>query len=108
MKYPRMVWRWWAKALGQKAGKNDKEADQVAIVRTVIFITYLATNCFIVAGVIRHWNENQPIYIEIHENSNYSEVLHSKGWNNLGMDRNTRIEGVYSTAKVSNNIGEFE
>jgi len=103
-----MVWRWWAKALGQKAGKNDKEADQVAIVRTLIFITYLLTNCFIVAGVIRHWNDKQTINIEIYETPKYSEVLHSEGWNNLGMGRNTRIEGVYSTAEISNRNGEFE
>jgi hypothetical protein len=49
-------WRWWAKALGEKASKCDKESDRIAIIRTLIFITYLITNAFIVAGVIRHWN----------------------------------------------------
>lgn len=48
------AWRWWAKAIGEKASKNDKESDIVAIIRTVIFATYLITNSFIVAGVIRH------------------------------------------------------
>jgi len=51
------IWRWWAKAIGEKASKCDKESDTVAIIRTFIFITYLVTNCFIVAGVIRHWND---------------------------------------------------
>jgi len=51
------AWRWWAKAIGEKASKDDKESDVVAIVRTVIFLTYLITNCFIVSGVIRHWND---------------------------------------------------
>ena len=51
------VWRWWAKALGEKASKDDKESDSIAGIRTVIFLTYLITNCFIVAGVIRHWND---------------------------------------------------
>ena len=51
------AWRWWAKAIGEKASKDDKESDVVAIVRTVIFFTYLITNCFIVSGVIRHWND---------------------------------------------------
>jgi hypothetical protein len=60
------LWRWWAKSLGQKATKNDREADHVAIIRTIIFGTYLFTNLFIVAGVIRHWNDNQPIEIYIH------------------------------------------
>jgi hypothetical protein len=51
------MWRWWAKALGEKASKCDLESDRIAIIRTVIFVTYLITNCFIVAGVIRHWND---------------------------------------------------
>lgn len=58
-------WRWWAKALGEKASKCDKESDTVAIIRTVIFTTYLITNCFIVAGVIRHWNNSQSVEIFI-------------------------------------------
>lgn len=49
------IWRIWAKALGEKAGANDKEADVVAIVRTVIVLCYIVTNMFIVSGVIRHW-----------------------------------------------------
>ena len=55
------MWRLWAKALGQKATKNDREADHIAHIRTVIFSTYLLTNCFIVAGVIRHWNDHYEV-----------------------------------------------
>ena len=51
------TWRAWAKALGEKAGKTDKEADRIAIIRTIIILSYIITNCFIVAGVIRHWNQ---------------------------------------------------
>ena len=51
------TWRWWAKAIGEKASKDDKESDVVAIIRTIIFFTYLTTNVFIVSGVIRHWND---------------------------------------------------
>jgi hypothetical protein len=51
------AWRWWAKALGEKASKCDKESDNIALIRSIIFLTYLITNCFIVAGVIRHWND---------------------------------------------------
>lgn len=47
------AWRWWAKALGEKAYKCDKESDRVAVIRTIIFATYLITNCFIVYGVVR-------------------------------------------------------
>lgn len=52
----RQLWRLWAKALGSKASPRDYEADAVAIFRTIIFLTYFATNCVIVAGVIHHWN----------------------------------------------------
>lgn len=49
------MWRLWAKALGEKASSDSKEADTVAFIRTVILISYFITNLFIVAGVIRHW-----------------------------------------------------
>jgi hypothetical protein len=62
---PKGPWRWWAKALGEKASKCDKESDRVAIIRTVIFATYLITNCFIIAGVIRQWNKQTTIEIFI-------------------------------------------
>ena len=52
----RKIWRIWAKSLGTKAGATRQEADQVAVVRTLIIISYLITNGFIIAGVIRHWN----------------------------------------------------
>ena len=51
------MWRIIAKALGEKSGSNDKEADLVACVRLFIVLTYLITNMFIVAGVIRHWSD---------------------------------------------------
>lgn len=49
------MWRLWAKALGEKSGSTDKEADAVAIIRTIVVLVALATNLVIVAGVIRHW-----------------------------------------------------
>ena len=51
----KQLWRLWAKALGEKSGATDREADSVALVRTVIVLTYIVTNLFIIAGVIRHW-----------------------------------------------------
>jgi hypothetical protein len=53
--YLRKVWRIWAKALGEKAGATDQEADTVALVRSCIVLVYIITNLFIIAGVIRHW-----------------------------------------------------
>ena len=49
------MWRLWAKALGEKSGSTDKEADAIAIIRTTVVLVALVTNLVIVAGVIRHW-----------------------------------------------------
>jgi hypothetical protein len=49
------MWKIWAKALGEKNGETNKEADTVAIVRTIIVMIYIVTNFFIVAGIIHHW-----------------------------------------------------
>jgi hypothetical protein len=49
------LWRLWAKALGEKTGATDQEADKIALVRTVIVLCYIITNLFIIVGVIRHW-----------------------------------------------------
>ena len=51
------IWRLWAKALGEKATNDDRESDKIAIRRTFILVTYVVTNCFIISGVIRHWND---------------------------------------------------
>lgn len=49
------IWRLWAKALGEKSGNTDGEADRIALIRTIIVLVYVITNFFIVSGVIRHW-----------------------------------------------------
>jgi hypothetical protein len=51
----RNIWRLWAKALGEKSGTTDREADRIAVIRTVIVLCYVITNLFIIAGVVRHW-----------------------------------------------------
>ena len=51
----RRLWRLWAKALGDKASKCPKEADTVAIFRTLIVLIYIVTNFAIIAGIIHHW-----------------------------------------------------
>jgi hypothetical protein len=51
------LWKLWAKALGEKSGDTDSEADQIAIIRTIIVSCYIITNLFILSGVIRHWND---------------------------------------------------
>lgn len=59
------MWRYFAKALGEKASKCDRESDIIAGIRTFIFATYLITNAFIVAGVVRHWNDNPSIEVYV-------------------------------------------
>lgn len=49
------LWRIWAKSLGEKSGSSNKEADQVAIFRTIIMTQLVVTNMFIIAGIIHHW-----------------------------------------------------
>ena len=51
-------WRILALALGEKAHPDPRIADRVALVRLAILGSYLLTNAFIVAGVIRHWNHS--------------------------------------------------
>ena len=52
------IWRIWAKALGEKGSKCDRESDIIAMVRSFIFLTYLITNVAIVSNAVRHWNNN--------------------------------------------------
>ena len=49
------LWRLWSKALGEKFGATDQESDLIALVRTCIVLSYIITNMFIIAGIIRHW-----------------------------------------------------
>lgn len=100
MKSLRIMWRWWAKALGQKASDCDRESDKVAVIRTFIFATYLITNCFIVAGVIRHWNEREiNVEVQIYENPNNPKESHTEGWDSLGMGRDTRVTRIHPPAE---------
>jgi hypothetical protein len=55
------LWRLWAKALGEKASRCSAESDRVAIIRTFILLSYVLTNTFIIAGVVRHWNSDLPL-----------------------------------------------
>jgi|TARA_X000001382_G_scaffold69576_1_gene48440 Na+-driven multidrug efflux pump len=48
------MWRLWAKALGQKEGRDVKEADKIAIIRTLIMAQLVITNLFIVSGNVKN------------------------------------------------------
>ena len=54
MKEILLVWKY---SLGSFSdSKTEKYDNWIALVRTVIFVSYMVTNSFIVAGVVRHWN----------------------------------------------------
>jgi hypothetical protein len=90
------LWHLWSLALGEKAHKNDRVADKVAFVRTIIFTTYLITNGFIVANAIRHWNDREiKVEVIIYEDSNRNQNTYSEEWNYLGVARNSTTEKVY-------------
>jgi hypothetical protein len=40
-------------ALGEKSGKNNKEADKIALVRLFMFLSIFVTNAFIVFNAVR-------------------------------------------------------
>ena len=58
------MWKIWCKALGSKEGKSNREADAVAVIRTLILMGYMITNCFIMAGVVRHWNSETNVFVD--------------------------------------------
>lgn len=49
------AWRIWCKAIGDKSGATDTEADYIALVRSVIVGLNFVTCLFIIAGVIHNW-----------------------------------------------------
>ena len=65
MKKPKNWWYVWSKALGEKASSCNKTSDKVAVVRSIIFTTYLITNVAIVANAIRHWNDKTTVHVYI-------------------------------------------
>ena len=51
------LWQVWKYSLGSYSDeKTDPYDNYIAVVRTIIFVSYMVTNIFIVSGVIRHWN----------------------------------------------------
>ena len=67
------LWRVWKYALGSFSDEKTKEYDNpVLIVRSLIFVSYLITNCFITAGVIRHWNP--PNQIQSYDQENQRRI----------------------------------
>ena len=56
------VLRIWKYALGSfEDTKTARYDNAVCITRSIILLTYLITNCFITAGVIRHWDSSKTV-----------------------------------------------
>ena len=71
-----MIWKIWKYALGSFADEKTKDYDNyVVIVRSIIFVSYLVTNCFIISGVIRHWNNVPTKRLPIQHQSIQEEHL---------------------------------
>ena len=49
------LWKHWARALGEKVGEDDRKADIVAWIRTLIILQAIITNAFIVWNILRKW-----------------------------------------------------
>jgi hypothetical protein len=54
MTWFKRAWRLWAKALGEKIGE-DKEADKIAMWRTMIIAQAIITNILISINIIITW-----------------------------------------------------
>lgn len=80
------IWRLWAKALGEKPSKCDRESDTIAWIRTFIFISYLVTNVAIVANAVRHWNDG------VNSNSSLGHTTHTEG--------SSRVQGTTSSKEI--------
>jgi len=64
-KKKKSVWRIWALALGRKEGRSDKEADKIAIIRTLIMFQLIVTNFFIIAGNVKNlFFDTTPVTVE--------------------------------------------
>ena len=70
------LWRIWKYALGSFSDEKTKEYDNpVLIVRSLIFVSYFITNCFIISGVIRHWNNVPTERLPIQHQSIQEEYI---------------------------------
>ena len=54
-KTKRKMFRLIAKALGEKTGNTDEEANKIAWIRILLMAQAVVTNVFIIAGVLHRW-----------------------------------------------------
>ena len=52
------MWRVWKYALGSFNDDTTQKYDnKIAVIRSLIMFQLIVTNCFIISGNIRHWND---------------------------------------------------
>ena len=57
----------WKYSLGSFSDEKTAPYDNyVAGIRTIIFVSYMVTNIFIISGVIRHWDNRQTVPLVNH------------------------------------------
>ena len=61
------IWKVWKYALGSFQDETTKKYDDIiCVIRSFIFLQLVITNCFIVAGNIRHWNDHYTPLLSEH------------------------------------------
>ena len=71
------IWKIWKYALGSFSDdKTEPYDNHIVIIRSLIFVSILSTNLFIVVGVVRHWNDGQQL--PRYENTLYIKLGSSK------------------------------
>ena len=54
------IWKIWTYTLGSFNDEKTKKYDDIiCTLRSIIFIQLVVTNCFIIAGNIRHWEKQE-------------------------------------------------
>jgi len=69
----RKILRIWKYSIGSFSDDKTEPYDNyVAAIRTLIFVSYMVTNAFIVSGVIRHWNNMDNQEMSTNAQCNYT------------------------------------
>lgn len=64
-KSKKSLWYYWCSALGSKSHPTcNQSSDKVAIIRTIIFLSYFITNIFIIIGVLNNLRTPKCIFNE--------------------------------------------
>ena len=59
------LWNIWKYSLGSFSDDKTSPYDNyIASIRTLIFVSYMVTNAFIISGVVRHWNSNVSVSVD--------------------------------------------